>query len=872
MPWSRRFNVLVFVLAALQTLATASAAPLAATRHQPSPDWRDQIIYFVVTDRFADGDARNNDQGAGEYDPSSNARYNGGDFAGLTARLDYIRGLGATAVWVTPPVANQWIEPASGSSGYHGYWAEHFKRVDKHLGTLADYRRLSHGLHSRGMFLVQDIVLNHTGDFFDYRGGWDPADPARFYTPNKLAKPAAPSQAPFNLNDPRIAAQRRAGIYHWTPPVRDYNDARQVRDFQMSGLDDLNTENPRVRRALRDSYGYWIREVGVDAFRVDTAFYVPPDLFTDFLYSRDKAAPGVMHVARASGRRAFHVFGEGFAIDKPFSSDKDAEIEGYMTDAKGRPLLPGMLNFPLYGTLGDVFARGHPSAELGWRIGAMLRTHARPHLMPSFVDNHDVDRFLAGASVPALKQALLAMMTLPGIPTVYYGTEQGFTDPRAAMFARGFASGGRDRYDTSAPLYRYIADIASLRRRHKVFSRGVPTVLADNAAAPGALAWRMDAQNTGEAPALVVFNSGDGDTLLDALDTGFAPGTRLEGLYGIEGRPADLVVGANGRVTLKLAARSGQVWQALPPRAPVVAASAQITLDTTPSTTVTGNFRVGGHASDASLLTLVVDGTLARAQRVQPEPDGHWQAEVDTADMVDPALRHTVVAWNEATHTVSERRAFTVQRQWQLLADAADPAGDDHGPNGRYRYPTDAGWGDNRQMDLRRIQAFGSGGALRLDLTTAKLTTLWNPPNGFDHVAFTVFIELPGAAAGSRVMPFQNGSLPPGMQWQRRLRVHGWSSALFDDAGASAFNEGTAIAGAAQIRVDAARNTVSLVLPASALGGMKSLSGVKIYVTTWDYDAGYRALARELQSHGLGGGDPETDPRVMDDSPVIVLP
>ena len=536
--------------------------------------------------------------------------------------------------------------------------------------------------------------------------------------------------------------------------------------------------------------------------------------------------------------------------------------------------MPGMLNFPLYGALGDVFARGRPSAELGWRIGHMMRAHARPHLMPTFVDNHDVDRFLAGASVPALKQSLLAMMTLPGIPTIYYGTEQGFTEPRAAMFARGFASGGRDRFDTSAPLYRYIADIAALRSHHRVFSRGMPTLLADNAAAPGALAWRMDGRVHKGPPALVVFNSADSDTLLDAVDTGLPAGTRLRGLFGMHGRPADLVVGASGRITLKLAERSGQVWQATAQRAPVVAPAARVMLDAVPAASVGGNFSVSGAAQGAVSLTLVVDGRLAKSQSVQPGPDGRWQAVIDTADMVDPAARHSVVAWHAASGAVSERQAFTVQREWQLLADITDPAGDDHGPAGRYVYPTDPGWGANRQMDLRRIQVFGSGGALRLDLTTAKITTLWNPANGFDHVAFTVFIELPGSDpySGSRVMPFQNGELPPGMRWQRRLRLHGWSNALFDAAGASATNEGTALAGAAQIKVDAASNTVSLLLPASALGGLKSLSGVKLYVTTWDYDAGYRALGREPQSHSLGGGDPDTDPRVMDDTAVIDLP
>ncbi|MFM8736541.1 MAG: alpha-amylase family glycosyl hydrolase, partial [Betaproteobacteria bacterium] len=85
----------------------APAAPASSLKlHVPSPDWRDQVIYFVVTDRFADGNPRNNDQGAGEFDPRQPSRYSGGDLVGLRQRLDYIQGLGATTLWITPPVAN----------------------------------------------------------------------------------------------------------------------------------------------------------------------------------------------------------------------------------------------------------------------------------------------------------------------------------------------------------------------------------------------------------------------------------------------------------------------------------------------------------------------------------------------------------------------------------------------------------------------------------------------------------------------------------------------------------------------------------------------------------------------------------------------
>ena len=891
---------------AMGVASTDSASPArSGALHVPSPQWQDQVIYFLMTDRFDDGDPRNNDQKAGEFDPQRATHYSGGDLRGVLRRLDYIRGLGATAVWITPPVANQWMNPTGTYGGYHGYWAQHFKRVDPHLGTLGDYQALSRALHARGMYLIQDIVLNHTGDYFYYGPQYDPSDPARDFRRQDRSPPvAAPTQAPFHLNDARRADHRRAGIYHWTPDVSDYSQRHQELNFQMSGLDDLNTENPRVRRALRDSYGHWIRQAGVDAFRVDTAFYVPQDLVRDFLFSRDSQAPGVMEVARRTGRQNFLVFGEGFGIDKPGAQTQAQKIESYMSDEQGRPLMPGMLNFPLYGALGDVLARGRPAAELGDRISRMMQVHARPHLMPTFVDNHDVDRFLAGGSPAALQQALVALFTLPGIPTLYYGTEQGFTRPRASMFAAGHGSQGRDHFDVNAPLYRTIASLTQLRREHRVFSRGTPQVLWAQSAGPGAVAWRMV---HGQDSALVVLNTADRPTLLDALPTPWAPGTVLRGLWSHapdltvsgstaptaarHGPPADLTVGPQGQVSLLLPARAAWVWRPLPDPsrqqaqalAPATQRPAWQVVMQPPQRAHTQDFEVmvsaPPRAQDAvgqpgRSWRAVVDGDVTHAVPLQPGPDGAWRARIDTSAMMNPEVEHRVVLWqaDAPTLSVSEPLTFQVRRDWRLVADVADPLGDDRGPQGRYAYPTDPGWGARRQMDLRRVQLHTAGGALRLSLTMNEITTSWNPANGFDHVAFTVFVELPGVPEGATVMPLQSAQLPMGMRWHRRLRVHGWTNALFDARGAHAQHEGTPLGVGAHIEVDRSTHTVHLTLPSSALGRVASLSGARVYVTTWDYDGGYRALLPQPAGFSMGGRATPDDPLIMDDTPIIVVP
>jgi len=869
-------RLLAALLAGFATAASAQSAPDHGlpgepVLHIPSPQWRDQVLYFVMTDRFADGDASNDDQHAGEFDPKDPAKYNGGDLRGVQQHLDYIRGLGATGVWVTPPVLNRWWDPRAKHGGYHGYWAKDFSRIDPHVGTLADYQDLSRQLHRRGMVLVQDIVLNHTADYFRYEGAWDPQDPSKDF---KLEKDSqgdhGPTQAPFNQDDAGDRSERNAAIYHWTPDVADFNDPAQVLSYQMAGLDDLNSENPVVRRALRQSYAQWIRDAGVDGFRIDTAFYVPRDALADFLYAEDKQAPGVMYAAADTGRNFFHVFGEGFAIDKPYEESQARRIETLMQGEGGRPLLPGALNFPLYGSLADVFARGAPSAVLGQRIQSMMRVHERPELMPSFLDNHDVDRFLAGGNEAGLSQGLLAIFTLPGIPTIYYGTEQEFRVQRAAMFAAGSDSGGQDHYDTQAPMYRLIASLAALRREHRVLSRGRPTVLADNRARAGVLAYRMDG---GDDALLVVFNTADTPALLDNLGVDLEAGAKLPLLFSLEVGAGDALAGADGQLSLALPPRSGRVY-ALPKargaddaRAP----SPAISLATLPAERVEGDFGVSGKARAGSTLQLVADGDLAHAQAVAVATDGTWRGRVDTSEMTDPTIRHRVVAWSAERGEASAPTQFLVAPRWQVVAEVDDPAGDDKGPNGTYVYPTDPSWAAH-PLDIRHVRVETAGGALRVSVRMSEVSTAWNPPNGFDHVAFNLFIELPGEAeAGATDLPMQHGKLPEGMRWNRRLRAHGWSNALFAAQGAGPEADGTPAAPAATLQADAAGDTVSFIIAASALGNRKDLAGLKLYLNTWDYDGGYRPLDAEPAGMRFGGGK-AGNPLWMDATSVLLLP
>ena len=779
---------------------TTDAKPASLRLHVPSPTWRDQIIYFVVTDRFNDGDKANNDQGAGEYDPSDGRKYSGGDLRGLGQRLDYIKGLGVTTVWLTPPVANQWWHQARKYGGYHGYWATDFKQVDAHMGSLADYQQLSHDLHSAGMYLVQDIVVNHTADYMYYQGAWNPAHVEQNFQllPGPLGE-LGPRQWPFSMNDARDPAQRHLDVYHWTPDITDYRNRQQVYNFQMAGLDDLNTENPLVRRALRDSYGYWIRTVGVDGFRVDTALYVPPAYFDDFMNARDANCPGMNQVARQTGRQGFLTFGEGFSIDKPFASTEAQHIETYVRQRHGPGLLTSMLNFPLYASLGDVFARGHPTAELAYRLQSMMQVHSHPYEMVNFLDNHDVDRFLSSAGLDELKQGLLLLMTVPGIPAIYYGTEQGFTESRASMFKGGWHSGGVDHFDTQRPLYRYIQTVTALRREHQLFSRGQPTQLQADADGPGVLAYRMSWRHDGRnQAALVALNTAGQALTVSKLATGAPPSGLWRATLQLNLAATDLVCDSRGAASLTLPAHAAAVW--------------------------------------------LLDGKdqSRRATRL-----------------------HSL--------KVGAPAPFTTRYAWRLLAQTTQAGPLQNALHGRYVYPSDPSWNPRRTTDLQSVKVWASGSKLRVDFTPTELSQLWNPPNGFDHLALTLFLQMPGQAESSEVMPQQNANVPDGMRWNYRLRVHGWSNAWFSAKHASAQSEGTPLGRGAPLSVDPTRHTISLLIDSATLDQSGSWSGAKLYLNTWDYDMGYRSLTPEPTSGSFGGGDGKQDPLIMADIPVLTL-
>ncbi|MFD9820270.1 pullulanase-type alpha-1,6-glucosidase [Streptomyces violascens] len=508
-------------LAAALCAALVPALPATAAPKPPAPpgdarlaaeparhDATREQFYFVLPDRFANGDTSNDRGGlTGSrldtgYDPTDKGFYQGGDLKGLTQKLDYIKGLGTTAIWLAPIFKNKPVQGTGkdASAGYHGYWITDFTQVDPHFGTNADLTKLIAGAHAKGMKVFFDVITNHTADTVDYaekqygyrpkgaypyldtsgrpfddRAGMKKVDSHSFpYTPVVKEK-----KVPAWLNDPTM--------YHNRGDSTFAGESAEYGDF--SGLDDLWTERPEVVSGMERIYEKWVHDFAVDGFRIDTVKHVDLDFWTQWATALDA-------YAKKRGRPDFFMFGEVYSADTAVTSP-------YVT--RGR--LDATLDFPFQDAARQYASQGAPATKLASLFADDYRyttDKANAYEQVTFLGNHDMGRigtFLKqdhpGASDAELLQrdrlAHELMFFSRGNPVVYYGDEQGFTgaggdkDARQTMFAskvpdyldddelgtdRTHAS---DAYDPTHPLYRTIADLSRLTKADPALRDGVQT-------------------------------------------------------------------------------------------------------------------------------------------------------------------------------------------------------------------------------------------------------------------------------------------------------------------------------------------------------------------------------------------------------------
>jgi glycosidase len=823
--------------------------------HVPSPEWQDQIIYFLMIDRFADGDPANNDQGVGGYDPSKESHYSGGDLKGVISQLDYIENLGATAVWTTPHVANQWWDPLVNYTGYHGYWARDFQSVDEHYGELADYQKLSSGLHNKGMYLIQDVVVNHTGNFFTYQEGYDPNDVTKHFNLNKHSQPtSAPSQFPFSMNDVNNPEHKKANIYNWTPSIQDYSKANQETTYQTADLDDLNTKNPMVRKALKDSFGFWIKQAGVDAVRIDTAKYVEKEFYEDFLHADD----GLEAIAKQTGREHFFSFGEIYQTSDPLSNNGELKLSQYISsDAVKRMSAP--IGFPLYKEISRVFAGGAPTSYLSYRLQAQMNSFKNPYLVTNFIDNHDVERFLASGNLNGFKQAYALMMTVPGIPTIYQGDEQAHRNSRRAMFAGGYLS-EQDQFIQYSDMYVFIQQLALMRRSYKVFSRGSIRILKDNPAGAGVLVYKRE--YAGQV-AYILFNTAKQPVLLNSLQTEFTQGNEAQ-LLASQNLTKDIIFADDGSLTTVLPAQSFGVFIGdTKTKNSNEIASKVISIDNLQAEYVnqTEATVVGSVSQANAKLLRVIDGKVADAKVFIADETGHWQVDLPVADL--GKHQHSLEIYWPKHNTASNTHYYqTTSTRVEHSARVVDPKGDDIGPTGRYVKPQDPSVGC--QMDIAGVLARAAGTVLQIDIEMCDVSTLWAPPNGFDHVSFNLFFDFKDKQ-GSSELPLIGGRYPNLQQWDLAHMVFGWASYLYSSENATEEKEGVKLGVAPAIFVDKANKRIRFTYQGNDFG-VDNWRGVSIYITTWDKsgEGNYRDLAEKQDVWTFGGGSPQS-PKILDD-------
>ncbi|MBI3296549.1 MAG: hypothetical protein HYZ75_00175 [Elusimicrobia bacterium] len=759
-------------------------------------DWRGKVIYLVLIDRFANGDRSNDDQGKGEYDPEDDDCFHGGDLKGLTQRLPFIKKMGYDAVWVTPPVHNQWVNPYIKTRGFHGYWAYDFTAIDPHFGTLADYKDFVAEAHKLGLKVVQDIVVNHTGNFFTVdAAGFDPARPELNW---KLADGAlmAPKDPVFRLNDPNDPEHKRAAVYNFTPNIADFKSREQTLTWSMGDLDDINLKSPLAVQRFKDIYKFWIDEAGVDAFRVDTVYYTPEEFYERFLHDPDGIKP---HAAK-KGKHDFFVFGEVWSYDT-------AAINSYIK-GPGRPRLDAAVDLPLNEALTQVFYRKAPTERLR---AALKAARANRSLWVNFLDNHDIERMCARAGPATVKQSLAALFTLPGLPCVYYGTEAGLTRAREDMFTDA-------RFDLEAPLARFLRELIAFRKATPALTRG-KLKLERTSHGPGLLAW--SSEHKGER-VLSIFNTAPNQV---ACDLGGAGLEVLLSSFGRKSVPGVFLLEADEYLILKGAAAAA-VDRAPELRAP-------------PKRALKGTAVLAYALADpACELSLLDNGDYGR--RVPLADPAAGSVELDTTRLGNGRHELRLLCRTKGGLSLSAPVPVTVRNPYKLLARAKVPQGQKGGLGGGVRPPADPSY--RGQLSMERVDALTSGRDLRLRFKMTDVTDEWNPPHGFDHVYFSVFFDFPGVPGG-RALP-KLGYAREDFRFNAGFLLYGWDMRSFGAADSGPDAYGKPLVGDVTASADKERNLVEFTFSSAFFGSVADFSGVRVFISTWDgYLGELRAVA-----------------------------
>jgi glycosidase len=441
----------------------------------------DDVIYLIMPDRFADGDTSNDSppQSPGTYDRSKPRAYHGGDLRGISQHLQYLHDLGVTTVWINPIYDNDNHSP----DDYHSYAAVDFYAVDEHFGTLQDYQDLVKEAHRLGMKVLLDVVLNHCG----MKHPWLDLSPEPDWL-NGTKQNHTISDGAFDLiPDPHV------------PPPQ----WRHVVDgWFFNVLPDLNQNNPDMARYLLQNAIWWAEEGGLDGFRLDTFPYVPRSFWSEF------------------HKVLFQVYPQFTTVGEVFNGDPT--VTSFFAGGQQRPDgidsgVSTVFDFPLFFKLRDILLKNKQASELE----QVLREdwlYPHPERLVTFLGNHDTARFMGekGATREKLKAAFALLLTMRGIPQLYYGDEIGMPgsgDPdNRHDFPGGFPGDARDAFTAAGrtadqqEIHDYVQQLLHLRQEHAALRQGKQWYLGSG---PDYFAY---ARIAGEDRLMMVFNNADRPT------------------------------------------------------------------------------------------------------------------------------------------------------------------------------------------------------------------------------------------------------------------------------------------------------------------------------------------------------------------------
>jgi alpha-amylase len=460
--------------------------------------------YFVVTDRFSNGDPGNDNQGCGEFNPDDPNFYHGGDWKGIKDKLGYIAGMGFTCIWVTPVVENwngAYIPTGKSTkyTAYHGYHAFDFLNPNRHFGTWNELKELVSAAHDHNIDVIIDQVYNH--------------------------------MSPIEV------------INDFTYPSFSYDDFHHCKincnaeNRDLYNLADLNTGKAFVRDRLATQHAGYYNFVNADGMRLDTVRNIAPNEWGEII--------SLMHSKIVGADRTF-TLGEAFDID-----GMDESIAGTIGQYTKPPAnLTAVVNFLLYRTILDF--QDVDAAKLGavryWQFTQNKFTD--PFSLGNFIDNHDVPRFLCdhANSHEKLKQALNVVFTWPGFPIVYYGTEQGANGCHDPANREDMWTLGTVPFNENSDLYTHIERLNAVRNSRNIVNLTFTNGRAGQAIRNGTIEERwvsnclyaFERKTPGNAQvALVMLNACPKWQEMTDLRTDIGSGWKQETTYGFKWINAD---------------------------------------------------------------------------------------------------------------------------------------------------------------------------------------------------------------------------------------------------------------------------------------------------------------------------------------------